>query len=1131
MPLPFDLADIEHNLETRFIERGRDYFRRNKVRRFEFQGRNRLGGEVSGSGNRVYEVDIQFHRRAGVSIIDGDCSCPVGYNCKHVAAVLFAALEARGDAVPVRSTRASIPAAMPARDTGPDPAPLDGWLAQLDAASGIRPQAAARDRYPPTVRKRLLYVLQPETWGQRPVLGVRLLTAYLLKNGRYGSTKPYSLTNVINGRVAAHILAPDLAILRRLHARSRVDAVPWQHLHGPDGAELLAAMLATGRCHWGEANGPCLAAGAPRTARPTWTAPDERGRQRPVLEVDPPASELLPLTPPWYLDLDPDRNRGQCGPLETGLSPALLDAWRNAPPVGPEEVETVGRKLAELHLDLPAPRTIPIRDSKPVAPVPKITLTSLPTPELPDNHFFSAWEREHLMDLFRPEPVLILRFDYDGIEVAPHDPDTDPSRYRNGELLRLRRHPAAERLAEEQLASAGLLPVEPWDEEAAATLPAGAFEMADDDEAAWLDFLLEQLPELRAAGWQVDIDADFPLRLAEVSDWQLDLDEQPDNHWFDLDLGIEVDGERLPLLPILLDAFERIPPAERKAMRDAAETDRTLFRLADGRLLPLPTRRIGRILDVLVELFDREGLDPAGRLRLPEWRAAELAELSRAEPALQWQGGERLRTLAERLQKFERIRPAPAPRGFRTTLRPYQKEGLGWLQFLREQELHGILADDMGLGKTVQTLAHILREKTAGRLDRPALVVAPTSLMYNWRREAEQFTPQLSVLTLHGPDRKKDYPRIAEHDLVLTTYPLLPRDEEVLLEQSFHLLILDEAQQIKNPKARAAQVARRLDARHRLCLTGTPLENHLGELWSLFHFLMPGLLGDERQFRRLFRTPIEKHGDTERATRLARRVAPFMLRRNKEDVASELPPKTEIVRSVPLEKDQRDLYESIRLTMDSKVRQAIARQGLNRSHIIILDALLKLRQICCDPRLLKVEAARKVRHSAKLELLLELLPELLDEGRRILLFSQFTSMLALIEKELKQRGIDYLKLTGQTRDRATPIQRFQNGEVPLFLISLKAGGTGLNLTAADTVIHYDPWWNPAVENQATDRVHRIGQDKPVFVYKLLTEGTVEERIQAMQARKRQLADNLFAGAGQGKLPGPEEIAELFGPLE
>ncbi|MGH8307444.1 MAG: DEAD/DEAH box helicase, partial [Gammaproteobacteria bacterium] len=345
--------------------------------------------------------------------------------------------------------------------------------------------------------------------------------------------------------------------------------------------------------------------------------------------------------------------------------------------------------------------------------------------------------------------------------------------------------------------------------------------------------------------------------------------------------------------------------------------------------------------------------------------------------------------------------------------------------------------------------------------------------------------------------------------IVLTTYALLPRDAKVLAAQEYRAVILDEAQAIKNPKAKAAQIVRGLKARQRLCLTGTPMENHLGELWSLFHFLMPGFLGDERHFKRLYRTPIEKHGDTERQAALARRIAPFMLRRTKEQVAAELPPKTEILRTVELESAQRDLYESIRLAMHEKVRQEIEKKGFARSQIVILDALLKLRQVCCDPRLLKLTSAKKVKQSAKLALLMDMLPDLIEEGRRILLFSQFTSMLALIEPELAARELPYVLLTGDTRDRATPIDRFQSGHVPLFLISLKAGGTGLNLTAADTVIHYDPWWNPAVERQATDRAHRIGQDKNVFVYKLITQGTVEEKITELQARKQALADGLF----------------------
>ena len=287
-----------------------------------------------------------------------------------------------------------------------------------------------------------------------------------------------------------------------------------------------------------------------------------------------------------------------------------------------------------------------------------------------------------------------------------------------------------------------------------------------------------------------------------------------------------------------------------------------------------------------------------------------------------------------------------------------------------------------------------------------------------------------------------------------------------------------------------------------MCLTGTPLENHLGELWSLVDFVVPDLLGSTRQFSRLFRRPIEREGDADRRRLLARRIAPVLLRRTKEEIHDELPEKVEITRLVDLYPAQRDVYEAVRVSMQRKVRRALAEHGLERSRIVVLDALLKLRQICCDPRLAKLDASRQVPGSAKLDVLVEMLAEMLDEGRRVLLFSQFTSMLGLVEERLAPRRLDYVLLTGSTRDRTTPVERFQRGEVALFLISLKAGGTGLNLTAADTVVHYDPWWNPAVEAQATDRAHRIGQHRPVFVYRLIGAGTVEEKMLALQARKR-----------------------------
>ncbi len=479
---------------------------------------------------------------------------------------------------------------------------------------------------------------------------------------------------------------------------------------------------------------------------------------------------------------------------------------------------------------------------------------------------------------------------------------------------------------------------------------------------------------------------------------------------------------------------------------------------------------------------------------------------------LAWRGGEALRAMGRMLLAEGGIPPVAPPETFRASLRPYQAEGLSWLAFLRDAGLGGILADDMGLGKTVQALALIAREKAEGRLDRPALVIAPTSLMANWRREAERFAPDLSVLVLHGQGRREHFDAIDGHDLVLTTYPLVVRDQAVLSGQDWHLLILDEAQTIKNPDATTTQLIHGLSARHRFCLSGTPLENNLAELWSLFSFACPGLLGERKTFARTWRTPIEKHGDAERSRLLARRIKPFLLRRTKEQVARDLPPKTEITEEVEMGEAQRALYESIRLAMHAKVREAIAAKGWERSRIVILDALLKLRQACCDPRLLKLDRAGEA-GSAKLERLEELLDALLAEGRRVLVFSQFTSMLALIKPRLDQAGIAYTELTGRTRDREGAIRRFETGEARVFLISLKAGGTGLNLVAADTVILYDPWWNPAVEAQAIDRAHRIGQDKPVFVHKLVASRSIEEKMEELKARKSALAESLFDHEG------------------
>jgi SNF2 family DNA or RNA helicase len=444
--------------------------------------------------------------------------------------------------------------------------------------------------------------------------------------------------------------------------------------------------------------------------------------------------------------------------------------------------------------------------------------------------------------------------------------------------------------------------------------------------------------------------------------------------------------------------------------------------------------------------------------------------------------------------------------------------------------LSGVLADDMGLGKTLQTLAHILMEKQCGRLDRPVLIVAPTSLIPTWRSEIRKFAPDLRLLVLQGNDRKELFDEIDAHDVVLTSYALLIRDRDELVQRRFRLVVLDEAQAIKNPTTKLARTAVQLQAEQRLALTGTPIENHLGELWSVFNFLIPGLLGDREVFRRVFRNRIEKENDAERQALLVSRVKPFMLRRTKEQVATELPPKTEMLREIELAEGQRDLYETVRLAMHERVRAEIKARGLAQSNIAILEALLKLRQVCCDPRLLKNQRTDEPVPSAKFELLMEMLPNMVETGRKIIVFSQFVEMLDLIDEGLTQQGLPFVKLTGRTRDRETPVKRFQEGEVPIFLISLKAGGVGLTLTAADTVIHYDPWWNPAVEAQATDRAHRIGQNKTVFVYKLIAAGTVEEKMVELQSRKKALYEGVLGGGAAGLSFTEEDIESLFAPL-
>ncbi len=653
------------------------------------------------------------------------------------------------------------------------------------------------------------------------------------------------------------------------------------------------------------------------------------------------------------------------------------------------------------------------------------------------------------------------------------------------------------------------------------------------NERAWLSFMQQPLHDLQAQGWHIVMLRDFHFNLLPIDHWYANVDESPGLDWFSVELGIEVDGKAISLLPILLQLIRQSPKLlDPDYIAQRADSDVVLVHVGkQGHRVALPYARIRAVLSTLSELYIREELTDEHKLRLPRQEAARLTQLQ--AQGIEWHGGAGIQALAERLaEPLHSLVSAPA--GLNATLRDYQQEGLTWLQNLMQIGMGGILADDMGLGKTLQTLAHILTEKNAQRLQQPALIIMPTSLIANWQDEAARFTPQLQVLTLHGPQRHSLFAEMVQADIVISTYALLSRDSQHLIAQDWHLVILDEAQTIKNPRSKAALCASQLRAQQRLCLTGTPLENNLGELWSLFNFLMPGWLGDTKSFTRHYRTPIEKHANEQRLTHLKGRLKPFILRRTKQQVASELPAKTEITQHIDLSSAQRDRYETLRLAMDKKVRDEIQRVGVARSHIVVLEALLRLRQVCCDLRLLSEDDAQHYssKDSAKIMHLLQMLRTFTAEGRRILVFSQFTSMLALIADELNKAKIDFVQLTGQTTDRRTPVQRFQNEEVPVFLISLKAGGVGLNLTAADTVIHVDPWWNPATEAQASDRAYRIGQSKPVFIYKLIARGSVEEKIQHLQHHKAALANSILEGGSSASASLDDAtIDALLAPLD
>lgn len=546
-------------------------------------------------------------------------------------------------------------------------------------------------------------------------------------------------------------------------------------------------------------------------------------------------------------------------------------------------------------------------------------------------------------------------------------------------------------------------------------------------------------------------------------------------------------------------------------LRACLEQGRRIVKLEDGSYAPVDPKEVNGILSRLTELMMTSG--GGGKdSKLP------LSQVGRVNELLELVDNKKIttaaKTLFETLDDVGEIPDVPKPRALKATLRPYQKAGFNWLVFIHGLGSGGILADDMGLGKTLQTIALLLWAKSKSKKKRLHLVVAPTSVVPNWIREIEKFAPSMKAVAWQGSNRFDFRDELNDADVMVTSYALLRRDEELLAELDLGYAILDEAQHIKNPLSQTARAAKRLKADRRLALTGTPIENRLSEIWSIFDFVSPGLLGGLKSFEETYARAIDR-GDEEAAEKLRKIIQPFILRRLKQDVAADLPEKIEQEIIVPLGEEQAILYQQILSEVRKSVMSDVEKQGVSKSQIKILAALTRLRQVACDPRLMKLpDREFDADQSGKLGALREIIEASIEGGHRVLVFSQFVEMLQLIRDVLDEDGVPYEYLDGSTKDRLERVERFNNDEsIPVFLISLKAGGTGLNLTGADTVVHFDPWWNPAVEDQATDRAHRIGQTRVVTVYRLIAKGTVEEKILRLSEKKRALVSTVLSTEG------------------
>ena len=1083
---------LEDDFDDATLERGRDYAARGLVVKCEILDDGCIVSQVSNGRGKRYKQFIRF-RQSGIA---GVCSCPMDVNCKHVAAVLIASgrfQESKATAHPAQAGQTLAPSVVQ-------------WLQRVEKATVVPEDLVLDpDAYPATVKDRLLYVLTP--WRER--LAIDTFKGRINAAGTaFNKSMPrYDAYNALRSIAPAKFIRPiDKDILTALGK-----AGLWQQRHGygygtsypdvfkptgPEIVDLLRKIAQTGRLLSSNDPDAVLTWSEDRPELGlTWAVlPD--GTQK--LAFSNPNGTPLQLYSAQGASIWVDETSNLIGEIATSLTSDALAIVEASPEVAPHQAKALSAALPTELAGLPLPKPHAIKTIRREAErrVAKLVLGREAARDGPDR-----WAETIQL------PTVDLAFIYDGQEVRGEDPD--PVLFQDDQLITLPRDREWEQACDRRVLNAGAIPIDElgvhWPTDrlyerdyafADSELNMHTLEVCRERDA--LDFAFRVVPQLKAEGWEVEVTNRWPFKVDETP---AELAVQTEraageafqgNDWFSLGFQAEIGGKAYDVAP-LVTAFLRqfredwddVPSVE--DLQVYLETTPSYLDLGKGRYAGVDLSPLAPLLHLVLSYHAE-----LGALHPSDATVARLAEEALAGSSVTFSDKAGIVPLARSLDALSKAESFDPPTGLNADLRDYQAFGAAWMGTLLQAGFGAVLADDMGLGKTIQTLALLQARREAGATG-PALLIVPTSLLHGWQSQAAQFTPDLRLVVLHGTDRANRREQALQADLVITTYPLLARDVAWLSDQQWPLVILDEAQTLKNPASQMAKSLREIPATGRVALTGTPLENSLQDLWTLIDWINPGLLGDRKKFTSLFRTPIEKHGDVAAQARLNRRLRPFLLRRTKEEVAAELPPKTEILERVDLPKSQ---------------------------------------QVCCDPSLVKTKAAKDVCDSAKRERLRALLSELVAEGRRVLVFSQFVEMLRLIEADLEQDGIKTLILTGSTTNRSDVLEAFSQGDASVFLLSLKAGGVGLTLTEADTVILYDPWWNPAVERQAMDRAHRIGQDKPVFVHRLVAAGTVEEKILDMQARKQALADALFdkEGGASETLLDEATLQDLFAPL-